>query len=823
MADDDPLRHVRVALPVAVDREFTYSLPASLGDVIPGMRVLVPFSGRRLTGIVTGPAADDVPADEVLEVERVLDDIPVIPAPLLELARFIAEYYVCPLGEALRAMHAGGPSGKIIATLTDAGCLAVAGAVRGEKQRLVLLALGDGGVAVPSLTRRFGRGVPALLREMAARGWIELRESVAGGTAPSSEQVWRLAPAAPVAGPVARRGTVAERLRPLLGEHLEGLSVPELARLSGAARSAVTHAVKTLEKQGVAIRGLRAVRREPGRLASREPAGARAGGGRGGEAVRTLSPAQGEALSEICRMIDAGTFSVLLLEGVTGSGKTEVYLRAIEHAIGLGRTGIYLVPEISITPILMRTVRERFGERTAILHSGLSDGERHDERARILAGDVDAVLGARSAVFAPIPRLGILVVDEEHETSYKQDSQPRYHARDAAVMRGRLESTAVVLGSATPSLESYQNADAGRYALRRLPERVGGATRATVELVDMREEWRTERGASPLSRRLRESLAATLAEGRQAMILLNRRGWADFLLCRECGEPERCDHCAVTLTVHLRSGYLLCHYCGLRRDIPGACRSCGGSLLQNVGQGTQQLEEALRALVPGVSIGRLDKDVARRKGAAAHVLAQFEAGSLRVLVGTQMIAKAHDFPNVTLVGVLQADRALWLPDFRAAERTFQLLVQVAGRAGRGMAPGLVIVQTFSPEHPAIVFAQSQDYPRFFESEASHREALGYPPFRRLVAALVSAEDAAAARAAAERLGEALRAEIPGDGVVLGPAPAPIARVKDRSRFQLLVKGAARKALNQAVRRAVAGLVLPEGVRVEVDVDPQSLL
>lgn len=813
---------VRVALPRGVEQLFTYRVPAGQGTISPGTRVLVPFGRERLTGLVVEEGSeDDLPSGAVKDIELVLDERPTLPPSLLALGRFIADYYLVPLGEVLRAMHPGGPAGTVVVRLTEEGRVALEGRLRGTRRRAVLEALRTSDrTTLTGLRRRLGiTGLPGVLRDLQAAGWLTLSVSLSAGPQGRVLKAWSASAIPPAdrddaaVGRSAARRVVLDLLRGATG----ALTAAELAAELSLSREKVRTAAVALASSGLLEETKRRVRRRPEAPLPSDVGAARR------DAGRRLTDDQARVFGDLTAMIDAASFDTLLLEGVTGSGKTEVYLRALALALERGRTGLYLVPEISITPLLLRTVRARFGERTAVLHSGLSRGERHDERQRILDGEVDLVLGARSAVFAPLSDLGLIVVDEEHEGSYKQDTSPRYHARDVAIMRGRLEGVPVVLGSATPSLESHRNAMEGRYQLRRMPNRIGDSRHAVVELVDMRAEDRGQAVDSMFSRRLREALDQTLNDDKQALILLNRRGWADYLLCRECGEPERCEHCAVTLTVHLKARRLTCHYCDLQRDIPEACRQCGGSFLQLVGQGTEQLETALKEQLEGVPVSRLDRDIARRKGAAAKVLSDFEAGRTRVLVGTQMIAKGHDFPGVTLVGVLQADRALWLPDFRSAERAYQLLTQVAGRAGRRSEPGRVIVQTYSPDHPALAFAAKQEFRPFYESEAATREALAYPPFVHLIGLLISGEDQGKASAHAEDLARVLREEAATAARVLGPAPAPMPRLRDRWRFQVLVKSRTRKGMKTALRKALARLPAREGVSLDVDVDPQSLL
>lgn len=811
---------MRVALPKAPDELFTYRVPEGLGELRPGTRVLVPFGNRRLTGLVVETSeTSDIDESKLKNVELALESEPSLAPALLELARFVAEHYLCPLGDVLKAMAPGGPAGTLICRLTPQGRLAMAGRVRGSRQRSLLTALASTEqLSEEGLRRKSGlRSIGSTLRELQERGFVTLEERLAGGSSDREMVGWEALPVGDDDEELL--GLRSQGQRELLSVLREGgaaVSAAGLAERLGRSKEQVRAPALSLVRAGLARQVKVRVRRRPD-----APAGDREQAAR--DAARTLEPEQEPLLGDARAMIEAESFEVLLIEGVTGSGKTEVYLRALAHAIERGRTGLYLVPEISITPLLLRAVRARFGERTAVLHSGLSVGERHDERRRIHEGEVDLVVGARSAVFAPLPRLGLIVVDEEHEGSYKQDSQPRYHGRDVAVVRGRIEGVPVLLGSATPSLESYRNALQGRYRLRRLTRRAGGAQHAAVEIIDMRAELRANPKTGSFSRSLRAALDETLAAGRQALILLNRRGWADFLLCRECGEPERCEHCAVTLTVHLKAGELACHYCDLRRSIPVKCRSCAGTFLQKVGEGTERLEAELKALLPDVGIARLDRDVAQRKGATARILADFEAGRSSILLGTQMIAKGHDFPGVTLVGVLQADRALWLPDFRASERTYQLVTQVAGRAGRRTDPGRVIVQSFSPEHPALLLAAKQEFPPFFEEESRVREAMGYPPFARLAGVLVHSEDQAAAQAHAEQLGRALRDAAEGAVAVLGPAPSPIAKIRDRWRFHVLLKSRDHQRIKALVRNTLAATPAPDEVGVDVDIDPLTLL
>jgi primosomal protein N' (replication factor Y) (superfamily II helicase) len=565
----------------------------------------------------------------------------------------------------------------------------------------------------------------------------------------------------------------------------------------------------------LAAKGLAVVEtEEPG------PAGARALLA-GGEEPLPLSRAQREALDAVTAALRGGGFATFLLHGVTGSGKTEVYLQAISGALAAGMGALVLVPEIALTPQLAGRFRARFGGEVALLHSGLSDAERHAEWLRLRRGEARICVGVRSAVFAPVQRLGILVVDEEHDPSFKQDEGPTYHARDLAVVRAKQAGATCLLGSATPSLESVENVRRGRYRLLSLPARIDDRPLPAVEVVDLSRSRREGRPFGLISPPLSDALAATLAAGRQSILFLNRRGFQTLVLCDACGREERCESCAVALTYHRRRGVLLCHYCGrVERPAP-ACPSCGGPR-RGTGVGTEQVEAAVKELLPGARVARLDRDAVGSAGEIAGVLARFANREIDVLVGTQMVTKGHDFPGVTLVGVILADTALALPDFRAAERTFQLLTQVAGRAGRGAEGGRVLVQTWNPTSPAIECAARHDYAAFAEGELSTRQALGWPPFSRLLAVRIEGSDDGARRCA-EALAALARPALVG-AAMLGPAPAPLEKLRGRSRWQILFRAAGpdplrhvHRALAPAARRA------PGGAEVRFDVDPYSML
>jgi primosomal protein N' (replication factor Y) len=540
--------------------------------------------------------------------------------------------------------------------------------------------------------------------------------------------------------------------------------------------------------------------------------------------LRQLTEEQVGALQQLESLADLREFRVALLHGVTGSGKTEIYLRLAQRVCATGRRVLMLVPEIALTPSVAALFRGAFGDRVAIQHSALSDGERHDQWHRIRRGDVDLVIGTRSAVFAPLDRLGLVIVDEEHDGSYKQEEAPRYHGRDVAIMRASREAALVVLGSATPSMESYQNAVAGKYARIVLERRVLDRPLAAVRLVNMRDEYAVEGPDIVISRDLATAIETRLVRREQVVVLLNRRGYSTAVICRQCGDTFECPNCSISLTVHsARNGWRArCHYCNYSVMVPKTCRKCAAPYLEHTGFGTEKVEQHLRERFPDARIGRVDRDSVRRKGALASLLSQFAAAELDVLVGTQMIAKGHDFPGVTLVGVISADVGLGLADFRAAERTFQLLTQVAGRAGRGERRGEAVIQTLYPEHYSVQLATRQDYPGFFEKEIAFRRGMRYPPLVALVNGVVRGRSFAEAMQAATEVVRRLEARASGSFSILGPAPAPLAKLRGEHRVQFFLKGTRRAEMRQALRALLAEM--PEiRRRLTIDVDPLSVL
>lgn len=574
--------------------------------------------------------------------------------------------------------------------------------------------------------------------------------------------------------------------------------------------------INTLAKRGIVEIYVQDVMRDP-----------LAGASMPGREELTLTPEQQTAFDAITEALqNEDQFKAFLLHGVTGSGKTEVYIRAMQSALDTGRSAIMLVPEIALTPVFSRRLRRVFGSDVAILHSNLSIGERYDEWRRIRRGNARIVIGTRSAVFAPVENIGLIIIDEEHDPSYRQHESPFYNARDVGVMRGAMAGAVVVLGSATPAMESFYNAQSGKYTYLRLPDRIGGRGLATAELIDMRAVFKQAGKDVPLSPQLLGEIKETFARGEQVIILLNRRGFSQFVLCRSCGETMKCKNCDITLTFHRGDGKLLCHYCNYREKAPRICPHCQSEYLYFVGEGTENIADQLAKKFPEMRIARVDRDTMSHKGEIEDVLLNFAGGGLDMLVGTQMIAKGHDFPNVTLVGVISVDIGLGLPDMRSAERTFQLITQVAGRSGRGEKLGRVLIQTYYPEHYALRHAREQDYEGFYNEEIKFRERLAYPPFVVLASILIKHRDLAYASRHANILRRSLDAANSARHVrVLGPAPASISRLKNEYRLQIILKGASRRSLRETLDIALAdaeanGCDLRS---IFVEIDPVNLM
>jgi primosomal protein N' (replication factor Y) len=795
-------------LPVPLDRPFTYSLPLTLQHRVQrGVRVLVPFGTRRLTGVVL--AVHDKPPDyAVKDALRLLDTEPVLDDHMLELGQWIAGYYCAPLGEVLRGMLPLASeirSGKVY-SLTTAGRdaarqLSIEPA--GEDPARQLLAMMENRSLSAAHIKRKLPLADRALQSLVKRGWVSVEE-VSNDRDPLRAPAGKLRiglmeTAPPPKLPKAERELLAYlSLHP--GTHNLGELEPVVKNASTAARSLARKSLVSLAAEPLEIRG--APIRTP----------------------HDLNPAQRNAFELIRAAIEARRFATFLLQGVTGSGKTEVYLNAIDAVLAAGRSALLLVPEIALTPAMAGQFFTRFGDKVAILHSAFSDSERAGQWRRIRSSGATVVVGTRSGVFAPVRNLGLIVIDEEHDASYKQEETPRYNGRDVAIVRAQASGACVVLGSATPSLESRFNAASGKYTLLELPERIAARPMPNVTLVDMRQEFLETRKNNTFSRVLLDAIADRLKNNEQAMILLNRRGFSSFVACRACGERVECKNCAVTLTWHKRDRRLLCHYCGYAEKVPGECAKCASDHIQFLGLGSERVEDELHAQFPEARIARLDRDTVTGKRQFEDILSNFRDRNFDILVGTQMIAKGHDIPNVTLVGVVSADVGLGMPDFRAAERTFQLLTQVAGRAGRGDLPGVVYLQTINPDHYAIRLASQQDYPAFYEKELQFRRFMRYPPFAAMANVLVRAPEQENALRMSTELGRHLM-PLPENMRLMGPAEAPVPRLKAEYRYQILIKSASRKALNHTLNRAkeFASASKWQATALVVDVDPLTLL
>jgi primosomal protein N' (replication factor Y) len=806
-----------VALPVPLNTTFTYRLAAD-GQMSPvvGGRVLVPFRSQRLAGVVTA-LHDQPPSVEAKTVLDVLDAEPVLDADLLRLADWIAGYYLAPLGEVFRTMLplAAEVRREVVWNIAEAGLTALhESAQQGSSARsrrtpdeqmaeyraLDYLAAHES--AREAALRTATGATRALLEGMLRKRWL-VREDVSA--ARDARRLRRVALLHEMSGKLnANQKTLVETLAAAGGrlpvDALRDLAVPRTT-------------LGTLVRRGVIE-----LQQEPEdfRL-TRVPATH--------SADWEFNREQREALEKIEAASRAGKFSVTLLYGVTGSGKTAVYLAAMQSVLSAGGSALLLVPEIGLTPAAAANLAQVFGDDVALLHSALTLRERAEQWHRIRRGQARIVVGTRSAVFAPLRDLRLIVVDEEQDSSYKQEETPRYHARDVAVMRAKFLDAAVVMGSATPSLESFYNAQQGKYARLELRQRVEQRPLPEVEVVDMRAEFKETGEDQLFSRALLAEVCQRLERGEQAMVLLNRRGYSAAVLCRACGRTVECRNCAIALTFHKRMNRLVCHYCGHQQPVPHVCPQCGSDYVYFLGSGSEKLEERLHSAFPAARIGRLDRDTVRGRHDFERILAAFHAGEFDLLVGTQMIAKGHDVHGVTLVGVVGADFALGFPDFRAAERTFQLLTQVAGRAGRGTTPGRVVLQTYFPEHYAIQFAARHDYEGFFEKELRFRRWMRYPPFTAVANVLLRSDKLERALRWAGLLGrwfESTAKSRPADFRVLGPAAAPILRLKRDYRYHFVLKSASRRRLNETLRALIAYADAQKIPRTNVIVDVDAL-
>ncbi len=808
-----------VAVPVPLDMVFTYRIS---GDAMPvvGGRVLVPFRQQRMTGVVL-EVHDRKPSVAVRPIQRVLDGAPVFDGILLRLGKWIADYYLAPIGEVFRTMLPLHAEFK----------RTIAYRITQEGSKALHLA---GMTGSPARSRRTPEEEAAefrVLDSLAARASMHAEGAITEPTLRAATRVTR----AVLNGMVRKKWIAREdvsdtrdatpMIRVAVLKSVEGsLNENQKKLIESLAASGGRMPVRVLQKLDVprstlgtlARRGVIEMVEEPADFArSRSKP-------RVSPFAFDFNPAQKSALARLRAAVDARKFSGILMHGVTGSGKTAVYLAGMRAVLDAGRAAILLVPEIGLTPAVASDLHQIFGDEVAILHSALSGKERAQQWHRIKRGEARMVVGTRSAVFAPVADLALIIVDEEHDASYKQEETPRYHARDIAVMRAKLSNAVVVLGSATPSLESYFNATRNKYSLVELPDRVEQRPLPQVEIVDMRQEFQETGSEQVISRKLALEIRERLARKEQVMVLLNRRGYAPVVLCRNCGKTLECRNCAIALTHHKRAHKMVCHYCGYMAAVPTACGHCGSEYIYFLGTGSEKLEELLHGLFPTARIARLDRDTVRGHEDFERTLNALSEGELDLLVGTQMIAKGHDIHGVTLVGVIGADSALGLPDFRAAERTFQLLTQVAGRAGRGQSPGKVILQTYFQDHYAVQYAAHHDFNGFYEKELRFRSWMHYPPYSALANVLIRSNKLDDALQWSGTLGtwfEQTRHE----GVrVLGPAAAPIMRLKSDYRYHFVLKSPSREKLNATLRAMLAHASTRKIPRTNLIVDMDAL-
>jgi len=803
---------VEVAVGLPVSKTFHYYIPERMRDSLQvGMRVVVPFKGRKITGFAIDLL--DHPPKEVeeklREVEDLLDEVPLIDEKMLRFYRWIADYYIYPLGEVIKT---GLPPGlhlksELMLSLTQAGkeCLAQR-SLEPIQEKAFQEIEKVGKVTLKKILKKFsGEVTRSQLFSWKKKDLLNIEVGLEDKEIkPKLEKVIRYECGEP-AKPLSKKQTeilkwVKEKREAFYSELSKRFKAPSKALQSLQAKGLISIVNKEV---------FRDLSVQPELKPYPKP---------------ELTSDQEAVLAEILKGIHSKRFSPFLIHGVTGSGKTEIYLRAIEEVLNQGREAIVLVPEISLTPQLLSRFKDRFGENFSLLHSKLGKGERYDQWRKIWKGAVKIAIGARSAIFAPFKNVGIIIVDEEHDPSYKQEEKLRYHARDLAVVRAKEDEATLLLGSATPSLESFYNAEKGKFRLLTLPERIEGKPLPQVEIVDMKNE------AGLLSEKLRAALQKNIEEGKQSLLFLNRRGFANFILCPDCGFTFKCPNCSVTLTYHLRDRSLQCHYCDYRIRAPGDCPQCEGHGLEGMGIGTERLEQEIRSLFPEREVGRMDRDTTSRRRSHQQILKGLESGKIDILVGTQMIVKGHDFPNVTFVGVVSADTSLHFPDFRSSERTFQLLTQVAGRAGRGEVFGEVVIQTFNPEHYSIQKAKDHDFIGFYKEESQFRRALDYPPFSRLINFRLVGNSEKKTKAVSEeigRIGRDLLKRGYGKGIeLLGPSAAPFAKMRGKFRWQMLAKGKSPKLLHRFAMELAHQLeneIKGRGVNLDIDVDPVFIL
>lgn len=819
-----------VVFPIPVDYPFTYKIPTSfLEDVVPGVRVLCPFGHRKMTGFVVS-RSPKTEVKQLKEIEQVLDPVPLFTSQVLEQARWIADYYMCGWGEVLKAALPAGITinSERVVRLThhNPDDLAEFLYDRAPRQADIVKRLAvQNPLAVSALQKQMGKNIYSALKSLREKRYIRIELELPKAKVQAKfETIVKLSPQFSDD----EIGQIIHEMHPKAPKQAHILET--LLSLSGATLSRAdlcrhtgtnSQMVKALEDKGYVILEKREVLRDYYESISINA-----------PKKIILNEDQAKAVDQIKLALNSNIFHPFLLYGVTGSGKTQVYIESIYHILDMGKTAIILVPEISLTPQMVRRFRAHFGDKVAVFHSRMSPGERYDSWRKTWEGFHKIVIGPRSAIFAPLKNVGLVVVDEEHEPSYKQtDQAPKYHARDIAVVRAFIEKAVVVLGSATPSIESYYNTQIKKYNLIKLPNRIDAIPMPKVAIVDMKKEPKSNSGDNPVifSRLLRQKIDEKLHKGEQIILFLNRRGFATMFKCKDCGYLAKCKNCDITLTFHIRGKLLKCHYCGYTSRAPDACPQCRSLDVFLRGVGTQRVEEELNQVFPGIKSIRMDMDTMKGRMAHDKVLSKFASGEYQILLGTQMVAKGLDFPNVTLVGVISADTELLFPDFRAAERTFQLLTQVAGRAGRKEKLGEVVIQTFSPEHYSLQYAKKHDYDNFFKAELYDRKGLLYPPFSRIINILFKGTEEKRVEKVANQLASFI---VQDDGYrILGPVPAQLSKIQNNYRWQLLlisVKSidATGNKMKEAVKTALKSFkdkFRVSKVTISIDIDPISIL
>ena len=820
MTKDPASEYLEVAVSAPISKPLTYLPPDDCHQpLLPGMRVLVPLGRRKVSGYILAKASSAPTDQQIKKIYDIADSEPLFPENQVKFYKWIANYYHYPIGEVIKTALPAGltqKSGRRV-MMTETGRKKLPAITEKAIIKTTwFLSLLDKGELSPHIVRKLWRTKERrLLESWEKHDWVKISSELIGGTTrPKTEVCCRLAVnnASFENLKVSEQKTIEVLKNIVSATNRSSIPRKEITRAySGAGK-----ALKSLILKNLVIVEEQQIYRDPfgeGFFESDIP--------------ETLTDEQKKVLDVILPALKRREFTPFLLHGVTGSGKTEVYLQAAASAVELGRSVLVLVPEIALATQLEAQFLTRFGSRVALLHSGLSSGQRFDQWCRIVQGDADVVIGARSAVFAPLINPGLIIVDEEHDSSYKQDDGFRYHARDLAVLRASQSEAVVILGTATPSITSYYHARKGKYNLLDLGKRIEDRPLPDVEVIDM-QSVQTVSGKSPVfSSILIKNLKMNLAGGEQSLVFLNRRGYANFMICRECGQTLQCRHCQVSLTQHRAENKLLCHYCGFSVNTKTVCANCQSTSLTAIGVGTERLEQELSEILPDARIARLDRDTCRKRNDYLRILRAVHKGDIDILLGTQMVTKGHHFPNVTLVGIVLADTGLGLPDFRAGERTFQLISQVTGRAGRGEKHGRVIIQTFQPDHYSIVMARNHDFSGLYKKEIELRKALGYPPFSRLINVKIEGADNTFVQDAALKLANlAQKFQKKSEPQILGPAPAPLTRIRDKYRWQLLIKGNKLEVLHAFLHRLegeISSLCRTARINIVIDVDPEYMM